>query len=103
MLSHRISTLKKVALFRRLFRGHTGLYPIRWESKITGKSSCAPACANGWLVGVSNRTRIKCSDCNIERRAVCESLVARNLLIEKTKSLGEVYGSSMEGAAKRWK
>lgn len=34
----RLSTAEKVALFRRLFRGRTDVYPIRWESKSTGKS-----------------------------------------------------------------
>ncbi len=42
----RFSTTEKVALFRRLFRGRTDVYPIRWESKTTGKSGYAPACGN---------------------------------------------------------
>jgi len=29
----RMSTVEKVALFRRLFRGRTDVYPIRWESE----------------------------------------------------------------------
>ena len=41
-----LSTAEKVALFRRLFRGRTDVYPVRWESKTTGKSGYAPACAN---------------------------------------------------------
>lgn len=48
----RLSTDEKVALFRRLFRGRTDVYPIRWESKTTGKSGYAPACGNEWLTGV---------------------------------------------------
>jgi hypothetical protein len=36
--SSRRSTETKVALFRRLFRGRTDVYPVRWESKTTGKS-----------------------------------------------------------------
>ena len=60
----RLSTDEKVALFRRLFRGRTDVYPIRWESKTTGKSGYAPACANEWLAGVCEKPRIKCSDCN---------------------------------------
>lgn len=42
----RFSTSEKVALFRHLFRGRTDVHPIRWESKSTGKSGYAPACAN---------------------------------------------------------
>ena len=32
---------EKVALFRRLFRGRTDVYPVRWENK-SGKSGYAP-------------------------------------------------------------
>jgi hypothetical protein len=58
----RLSTDEKMALFRRLFRGRTDVYPIRWESK-AGKSGYAPACANEWRAGVCEKPRIKCSDC----------------------------------------
>jgi hypothetical protein len=58
------SANEKVALFRRLFRGRTDAYPIRWESKTTGKTGYAPACGNEWLVGVCEKPRIKCADCN---------------------------------------
>ncbi len=60
----RLSTNQKVALFRQLFRGRTDVYPIRWESKTTGKSGYAPACANEWRAGVCEKPRIKCSDCS---------------------------------------
>ena len=43
-----LSTAEKVALFRRLFRGRTDVYPVRWEGKTSGKSGYAPACANEW-------------------------------------------------------
>ena len=59
----RLSTAEKVALFRRLFRGRTDVYPIRWESKTSGKSGYAPACANEWRAGVCEKPRIKCGDC----------------------------------------
>jgi superfamily II DNA or RNA helicase len=58
-----ISTGEKVALFRQLFRGRTDVYPIRWESKSTGKTGYAPACANEWRVGLCDKKRIKCADC----------------------------------------
>lgn len=59
----RLSTTEKVTLFRRLFRGRTDVYPIRWESKTTGKTGYAPACANEWRAGVCEKPRIKCGDC----------------------------------------
>lgn len=58
-----LSTDDKVALFRRLFRGRTDVYPIRWESKSTGKFGYAPACANEWRTGICEKPRIKCGDC----------------------------------------
>lgn len=60
----RLSTTEKVALFRRLFRGRTDVYPIRWDSKTSGKSGYAPACANEWRAGVCEKPRIKCGDCS---------------------------------------
>ncbi|MGB8339891.1 MAG: DEAD/DEAH box helicase family protein [Burkholderiales bacterium] len=59
----KLSTDEKVALFRGLFRGRTDVYPIRWESKSTGKTGYSPACANEWRAGVCEKPRIKCSDC----------------------------------------
>ncbi|MDF3836947.1 DEAD/DEAH box helicase family protein [Cupriavidus basilensis] len=59
----RLSTDAKVALFRRLFHGRTDTYPIRWESKTSGRSGYAPACANEWRAGICEKPRIKCSDC----------------------------------------
>ncbi len=58
-----LSTDEKVALFRRLFRGRTDVYPVRWESKATGKAGYSPACANEWRAGVCEKPRIKCMDC----------------------------------------
>mgnify|MGYP000346590235 FL=1 len=60
----KLSTAEKVALFRRLFRGRTDAYPVRWEGKTSGKSGYAPACANEWRAGVCEKPRIKCGDCS---------------------------------------
>ncbi|TCT01964.1 TOTE conflict system archaeo-eukaryotic primase domain-containing protein [Paralcaligenes ureilyticus] len=62
--SPRLSIADKVTLFRRLFRGRTDIYPVRWESKATGKSGYAPACANEWRAGICEKPRIKCSNCD---------------------------------------
>jgi superfamily II DNA or RNA helicase len=53
----------KVALFRSLFRGREDVYPRRFESRKTGKSGYAPACANEWVRGICEKPRIKCADC----------------------------------------
>lgn len=57
-----LSTDEKVALFRRLFRGRTDVYPVRWESR-AGKTGYSPACANEWRAGVCEKPRVKCADC----------------------------------------
>jgi superfamily II DNA or RNA helicase len=61
--SSQLSIEARVALFRRRFRGRTDVYPVRWESRTTGKSGYAPACANEWRAGVCDKPRIKCGDC----------------------------------------
>jgi hypothetical protein len=53
---------EKIAIFRRLFRGRTDVYPVRSENK-TGKSGYAPACGNEWRAGVCEKPKIKCADC----------------------------------------
>src|SRR6266571_4363267 len=53
----------KIELFRSLFRGREDVYPRRFESRRTGKSGYAPACANEWIRGVCEKPRIKCTDC----------------------------------------
>jgi superfamily II DNA or RNA helicase/very-short-patch-repair endonuclease len=53
----------KIALFRSLFRGRTDVYPVRFESRKTGKVGYAPACANEWVRGVCAKPKIKCVDC----------------------------------------
>jgi hypothetical protein len=54
---------EKVALFRRLFRGRTDAYPLRWESA-KGKSGYSPACGNEWRSGICHKPKVKCGDCN---------------------------------------
>src|ERR1700738_3734134 len=54
---------KKFAPFRRLFRGRSDVFPIRWENRTTGRSAYAPACANEWQPGVCEKPKVKCSAC----------------------------------------
>lgn len=54
----------KVKLFRSLFQGRADIFPIRFESKKTGKPGYAPACSNKWEPGLCLlKTGGKCSDC----------------------------------------
>lgn len=81
----RLSTEDKIALFRRLFRGRTDVYPVRWESKTTGRSGYAPACANEWRSGVCDKPRIKCSECgNRELIPLSDEVLYRHLVGDHT-------------------
>lgn len=61
---HQLSSPEaKIALFRSLFRGRDDVYPRRFESRKTGKSGYAPACANEWVRGICEKPRIKCAEC----------------------------------------
>ena len=53
----------KIELFRSLFRGREDVYARRFESRKTGKSGYAPACANEWVRSICEKPRIKCVDC----------------------------------------
>lgn len=63
MVHQQSSSADKIALFRSLFRGRDDVYPRRFESRKTGKSGYAPACANEWVRGICEKPRIKCAEC----------------------------------------
>ncbi|MBU3626576.1 hypothetical protein ICN48_10055 [Polynucleobacter sp. JS-Safj-400b-B2] len=80
-----ISNADKIALFRRLFRGRTDVYSLRWESKKSGNSGYAPTCANEWRAGVCNKPRIKCGDCNRrELITLSDTVIHEHLTSKKT-------------------
>lgn len=62
-----LSTEQKIALFRRLFRGRTDVYPIRWEKKDGSKSGYTPACGNEWKIGLCDKKLVKCGECGNRR------------------------------------
>src|SRR3982074_2367164 len=80
-LVDRNSTIeKKIALFCRLFRGRSDVFPIRWENRTTGRSGYAPACANEWQRGICEKPKVKCSACpNQAFQAVDEVSIERHL------------------------
>lgn len=80
-----LTTAQKVALFRRLFRGRTDVYPVRWDSTTSGKSGYTPACANEWRVGICDKPRIKCGDCgNRLLLPVSDAVIYKHLAGEHT-------------------
>lgn len=63
LLTMRSSAVEKVYLFRSLFQGRSDVFPLRFESRRTGRSGYQPACGNEWVPGVCEKPRIKCFDC----------------------------------------
>lgn len=62
-LSRHSSAAAKIALLRSLFRGRDDVYPRRFESRKTGKSGYAPACANEWVRGICEKPRVRWAVC----------------------------------------
>ena len=52
-----LSTDQKVALFRRLFRGRTDIYPTRWKAA-KGRAGDSPVCGNEWKTGLCNKPKV---------------------------------------------
>ncbi len=76
---------EKIALFRQLFKGRADVYPVRWESKTTGKSGYQPACANEWRPGICHKPRIKCSDCTVRQLSpLTDAIIFDHLSGEQT-------------------
>jgi hypothetical protein len=74
------TTKQKIALFRRIFRGRSDVFPIRWENRTRGSSGYAPACANEWQRGICEKPRVKCSACpNQAFLAVDDASIERHL------------------------
>ena len=63
LANHQSPVRDKITLFRWLFRGRDDVYPRRFESRKTGRSGYAPACANEWVRGICEKPRIKCAEC----------------------------------------
>jgi superfamily II DNA or RNA helicase len=89
----KLSTAEKIVLFRRLFRGRTDVYPLRWESKTSGKIGYSPACANEWRAGVCEKPRIKCSECgNRQFIPLADAVIYDHLAGEHTVGVYPLLG-----------
>lgn len=58
-----LTTFEKVQLFKSIFRGRLDVYPRRFETK-QEKSGYAPVCINQWKIGLCNKPKVKCAECN---------------------------------------
>ena len=81
-----LSPRARVELFRRLFRGRTDTFPMRWHSVTSGKSGYAPACSNEWVPGICEKPRVKCSECpnqafiSVSDQVVLDHLQGRHVI-----------------------
>lgn len=75
------SPAAKIALFRSLFRGREDVYPLRFESRQTGRSGYSPACANEWVRGLCDKRTVKCADCPHRRFLPVTDEVVRSHLL----------------------
>jgi hypothetical protein len=57
------TTKDKLALFRRLFRGRTDVYPQRWHNRKSGRKGYSPACDNEWAAGLCKKPKVRCGEC----------------------------------------
>jgi hypothetical protein len=95
---------KKIALFRRLFRGRSDVFPIRWENRTTGRSGYAPACGNEWQPGICGKPKVKCSACPnqaflAQRRDIATRIAAipqaeERVIVATGRYLGEGFDDS---------
>ena len=84
---------KKIALFRRLFRGRSDVFPVRWENRTTERSGYAPACANEWQRGICEKPKVKCLACpNQAFQAVDDVSIERHLRGTDTNGAPFVMG-----------
>jgi len=51
----------KIRLFRELFAGRIDVFPVRFESRKSGRSGYQPACKNEWRPGVCRKPKVKCA------------------------------------------
>jgi len=79
-ISSRSSEADKINLFRNLFAGREDVFPVRFESRKSGRSGYQPACKNEWRSGVCRKPKVKCAKCEVrEFIAVSDAVVRQHL------------------------
>ena len=78
---------ERVALFMRLFRCRSDVFPKMWESQKKRTTGYSPACSAEWVRGVCDKPRVKCSDCQNRAFIPFDESVIRNH-IEGTITVG---------------
>ena len=79
-VSHQSTQEEKIRLFRSLFRGRDDVFPRRFDNSKTGKSGYAPVCPNEWAVGICQKPKISCAECNFRAFVPVSDEIIRNHL-----------------------
>jgi hypothetical protein len=80
-----LDSAAKIRLFRRLFRGRTDVYAVRWEST-NGKSGYTPACEHEWRPGLCGKPQVRCAECEqrmlkpVTDQAIYDHLVGKHTI-----------------------
>jgi hypothetical protein len=72
---------ERVALFLKLVRCRTSVYPKMWENKKKGTKGYSPACDNEWRPGVCEKPRVKCSECRNQAFRPLDETAAKDHLL----------------------
>ena len=81
-----LTSVEKLALFRRRFRGREDVFARRWENAKSGRSGYAPACSNEWVSGICEKPRVRCSECShqaflpVDDEAILDHFRGRHVL-----------------------
>jgi len=70
----------KIHLFRKLFAGRDDLFPLRFESRKSGRSGYQPACRNEWRPGICHKPKVKCAKCEYREFVPISNSVVRQHL-----------------------
>ena len=58
---------EKIALFLKLFRCRTDIFPKLWENPKKATRGYSPVCGNEWVKPICQKPKIKCTDCHYQK------------------------------------
>lgn len=78
-------TAKKLALFKRLFRGRVDVYAHGYHNRKTGRVGYTPACAHEWETPLCQKPHVRCGACeHREFRPLDDGVLLRHFRGERS-------------------
>ncbi len=94
------SEAEKTRLFRELFSGRDDVFPLRFESRKSGRSGYQPACKKEWRAGICFKPQVKCAKCECREFIPVSDAVVRQHLSGKDQTgksfVMEIYPLRMD-------